>query len=135
VDRLFLDANILFSASYREGAGVAVLWSLEHVSLFSSPYAIEEAKRNLAEPAQQKRLDRLIQALHVVQASTAPEAIRREVELPEKDWPILGGAIAAKATHLITGDLKHFGHYFGKQIHGILVLPPAEYLRTTSRTF
>jgi uncharacterized protein len=135
VDRLFLDANILFSASHREGAGVAVLWSLENVSLFSSAYAIEEAKRNLAESAQQKRLDRLIQTLRVVQAATAPEAIRREVELPEKDWPILGGAIAAKTTHLITGDLKHFGHYFGKQIHGILVLPPADYLRTTSRTF
>jgi uncharacterized protein len=135
VDRLFLDAKILFSASHREGAGVAVLWSLENVSLFSSAYAIEEAKRNLAESAQQKRLDRLIQTLRVVQAATAPEAIRREVELPEKDWPILGGAIAAKATHLITGDLKHFGHYFGKQIHGILVLPPADYLRTTSRTF
>jgi len=45
------------------------------------------------------------------------------VELPEKDWPILGGAIAAEATHLITGDLKHFGRYFGPHIHGILVLP------------
>jgi uncharacterized protein len=135
VDRLFLDANILFSASYREDAGVALLWSLENVGLFSSPYAIEEAKRNLAEPAQHIRLDRLIQALHLVQTATAHEAIRREVDLPEKDWPILGGAIAAKASHLITGDLKHFGHYFGKQIHGILVLPPADYLRTTNRTF
>jgi uncharacterized protein len=135
VDRLFLDANILFSASYREGAGVAVLWSLENVSLFSSPYAIEEAKRNLVEPAQKKRLDRLISTICLVQAATAPEAIRREIDLPEKDWPILGGAIAAHATHLITGDLKHFGPYFGKQIHGILVLPPADYLRTTSRTF
>jgi uncharacterized protein len=135
VDRLFLDANILFSASYREDAGVAVLWSLENVGLFSSPYAIEEAKRNLADPAQHKRLDRLLQTLHMVQAATTDEAIRREVDLPEKDWPILGGAIAAQATHLITGDLKHFGRYFGKQIHGILVLPPADYLRTTSRTF
>jgi uncharacterized protein len=135
VDRLFLDANILFSASYREDAGVAVLWSLENVGLFSSTYAIEEAKRNLAEPAQHKRLDRLLQTLHMVQAATTDEAIRREVDLPEKDWPILGGAIAAKATHLITGDLKHFGRYFGKQIHGILVLPPADYLRTTNRTF
>jgi uncharacterized protein len=135
VDRLFLDANILFSASYREDAGVAVLWSLENVGLFSSPYAIEEAKRNLAEPPQHKRLDRLLKTLHVVQAATTDNAIRREVDLPEKDWPILSGAIAAKATHLITGDLKHFGRYFGKQIHGILVLPPADYLRTTNRTF
>ena len=129
VDRLFLDANILFSASYREDAGVADLWIIDDVTLLSSAYAIEEAKRNLGEQQQRKRLERLIQPLHVVHAVTAPRAIRRDVELPEKDWPILGGAIAAEATHLITGDLKHFGRYFGKQIHGILVLPPPEYVR------
>lgn len=134
MDRLFLDANILFSASYRDDAGVAVLWSLEDVGLLTSPYAIEEAKRNLAERDQKKRLERLIQPLHLVQAATAPEAIKREVELPDKDWPILGGAIAAQATHLITGDLKHFGPYFGRKIHGILVLPPADYIRDTTRT-
>jgi uncharacterized protein len=135
VDRLFLDANILFSASYREDAGVAVLWSIENVILFASPYVIEEAKRNLVKREHKKRLERLIQPLHLVQAVTTPEAIRREVELPEKDWPILGGAIAAKATHLITGDLKHFGRYFGKHIHGTLVLPPADYIRASTRTF
>lgn len=134
MDRLFLDANILFSASYRDDAGVAVLWNIENVILFTSPYAIAEAKRNLVEREQKKRLERLVHPLHVVQATTAPRAIRQEVELPEKDWPILGGAIAVEATHLITGDLKHFGRYFGKQIHGILVLPPADYIRDiTSR--
>jgi uncharacterized protein len=133
VDRLFRDANILFSASYREDAGVAVLWAIETVALITSPYAIEEARRNLVEREQKKRLARLLQPLHVVQAATAPEAIRRGVELPEKDWPILGGAIAAEATHLITGDFKHFGRYFGKQIHGILVLPPADYIRDINR--
>lgn len=134
MDRLFLDANILFSASYRADAGVAVIWSLENVVLFTSTYAIEEAKRNLAERDQENRLKRLLQPLQVVQAATAPAAIRREVELPDKDWPILGGAIAAEATHLITGDFKHFGAYFGKTIHGILVLPPADYIRDTNRT-
>jgi uncharacterized protein len=134
VDRLFLDANILFSASYRGDAGVAVLWSIENVILFTSPYVLEEARRNLVEPEQKKRLARLVQPLRVVQGVTAPDAIPREVELPEKDWPILGGAIAAEATHLITGDLKHFGRYFGTRIHGILVLPPADYIRASSRT-
>jgi uncharacterized protein len=133
VDRLFLDANILFSASYRADAGVAALWTIENVMLFTSPYAIEEANRNLVEREQKERLERLVQPLHVVQAATAPRAIRRSVELPEKDWPILGGAIAAKATHLITGDLRHFGRYFGEQIHGILVLPPARYIRDLDR--
>ncbi len=134
MDRLFLDANILFSASYREDAGVAVLWSLDNVALFTSPYAIEKAKRNLAERDRKKRLERLIQSLDLVRVATAPDAIRRDVELPDKDWPILGGAIAAEATHLITGDLKHFGPYFGRTIHGILVLPPADYIRNTTRT-
>jgi uncharacterized protein len=134
VDRLFLDANILFSAAWRENAGVAVLWSLENVSLSSSSYAIEEAKRNLIEPAQQHRLERLVAALQVVHAGAAPEALLPKVDLPEKDWPILRGAIAAGATHLITGDVRHFGRYFGKQIHGIRVLPPADYLRAGTRT-
>jgi uncharacterized protein len=134
VDRLFLDANILFSASYREDTGVAMLWSLRKVTLFSSPYAIAEAERNLVERQQKQRLERLIQPLHVVQATTVPAALRREIGLSAKDWPIVGGAIAAEATHLLTGDLKHFGRYFGKHIHGILVLPPADYIRDATRT-
>lgn len=46
-DRLFLDANVLFSAAYREDAGVAFLWSLDDVVLSTSSYAIEEAERSL----------------------------------------------------------------------------------------
>ena len=45
------------------------------------------------------------------------------------DVPILLAAIAARATHLLTGDLRHFGSYLGKRVEGILVLPPGEYLR------
>jgi hypothetical protein len=38
-------------------------------------------------------------------------------------------AIEARATHLLTGDFRHFGSYFGKKLEGIFVLPPGEYLR------
>jgi hypothetical protein len=55
---------------------------------------------------------------------------REGVQLPEKDWPIVAGALAARATHLITGDLPLFGSHFGKQSFGVLVLPPAAYLRS-----
>ena len=51
------------------------------------------------------------------------------VSLPEKDVPILLAAIEARATHLLTGDLRHFGSYFGKRVEGILVLHPGKYLR------
>lgn len=51
------------------------------------------------------------------------------VPLPEKDRPILLAAIEAKATHLLTGDLKHFSSYYGKTIEGVLILPPSDYLK------
>ena len=41
-------------------------------------------------------------------------------------------AIGVGATHLLTGDFRHFGPYYGKRIEGFLVLSSGEYL--TSRT-
>jgi hypothetical protein len=36
VDRVFLDANVLFSAAWREGAGLISLWTVPEVKLMSS---------------------------------------------------------------------------------------------------
>ena len=61
-------------------------------------------------------------------------ALPAGVSLPTKDAPILLAAIAARATYLIAGDLCHFGPLFGKKIAGLIIPPPAVYLRrTTSR--
>ena len=51
------------------------------------------------------------------------------VRLPDKDHPILKAAIAAEATHLVTGDVKDFGPYFGRRIGGVLVVTPADFIR------
>jgi len=48
---------------------------------------------------------------------------------PEKDAPILLAAMEAQATHLVTGDVRHFGPYFGRTVQGVLVVTPAEYLK------
>jgi hypothetical protein len=130
LDRLFLDANVLFSAANREDAGVAVLWSLEHGTLTTSGYAVQEAERNLNSRERTTRLRRLLGAVAIVEAGVVPKSARAGIVLPEKDWPIVSGAIAAASTHLITGDVRHFGPYFGKRIAGILVLPPAQYVRS-----
>lgn len=53
--RLFLDANVLFSAAYREDAGVRRLWSASNAELVTSDYAVEEATRNLVHPDQRER--------------------------------------------------------------------------------
>jgi predicted nucleic acid-binding protein len=129
VDRLFLDANILFSAAYRPGAGVSQLWRVERVRLLTSSFAVEEARRNLLEPEQRARLAELLNKVEVGEALMLPRERRGGVDLPEKDWPILGGALASGATHLITGDQKHFGPYFGRQILGVWIARPADYLQ------
>jgi uncharacterized protein len=126
VDRLFLDANVLFSAAYRTGAGIARLWQLEKVELVTSAYAAEEARVNLAEEDQQRRLPELLARVKIV---TGLGRMPPGATLPEKDRPILQAALHAHATHLLTGDRQHFGRYFGRRLGGILVLPPAAYLR------
>jgi predicted nucleic acid-binding protein len=129
VDRLFLDANVLFSAAYRPDAGVARLWEVSGAVLLTSSYVVEEARRNLSEGSQRKRLEELLKKMEVGEAMMLPPELRGNIDLPEKDWPVLGGAAAAGATHLITGDLQHFGTFFGERVLGVLVLKPADYLK------
>lgn len=131
MDKLFLDANVLFSAAYRPDASLRWLWSLPEASLLTSSYAIGEARRNLGEGRQHEDLKELLIPVSIVEAPTeveTPSALEA-VELPEKDVPIILAAITAEATHLITGDVTHFGSYYDEKIGGVLVLAPAEYLR------
>lgn len=127
MDRLFLDANVLFSAAYRPDAGLLAFWKLRDVKLCSSRYAVEEARENLDEAAQKRRLEKLVRGLELFEA-TGTE-LPSGVSLPDKDVPILLAAIEAGATHLITGDMRDFGAYFGMRVEGILIVPPAEYFR------
>jgi predicted nucleic acid-binding protein len=131
MDRLFLDANILFSAAYRAGAGLLDLWKLKNVTLCSSHYALEEARINLLADVQKERLTRLATVLEFDDA--ALQELPPEISLPEKDVPIMLAAIEARATHLITGDLRHFGPYFGKKISDVLIVSPGDYLKNRSR--
>lgn len=129
MDRLFLDANVLFSAAYRADSGLLVFWRRLEVELVSSTYATHEARRNLPTRGQVARLEELLTDVGLVPDVVLPEAVASSVDLPEKDRPILAGALAAGATHLITGDVRHFGRYFGTRLHGVRVLTPARYLR------
>lgn len=124
MDRIFLDANVLFSAAYRPNAGLTRLWQLEKVELITSDYAAQEARLNLAEKDQRVRLAKLLEKVLII---TAVAPLPSGIQLPEKDQPILQAALQAQATHLLTGDKEHFGLYFGRHLGTVLVLPPAEY--------
>lgn len=125
MDRVFLDANVIFSAAHAPSSDLTRLWALPDVELISSRYALDEARRNLPAGAQ-PFLDFLAARLQFVEARADALA---SVALPEKDRPILLAAIEAGATHLLTGDLRHFGPYFGQTIDGVLIERPATYLR------
>lgn len=131
MDRVFLDANVLFSAAYRPDAGLRRLWKLPDTRLVSSVYAAEEARRNLNAPGQRKALEELLDDVELTYAAYTESARVPAVELPDKDWPILLAAVSAGATHLLTGDPRHFGPYYGEKPGGILILTPGDYLASS----
>ena len=109
--RVFLDANILFSAALG-GASFVLLWELaraERLTLLTSRYCRLEAERNLS----RKRPTALETfGLLLEQVAEVPEAgdVKSNVDLPDKDRPVYETALACKADVLLTGDTTHFGH-------------------------
>lgn len=129
MDRVFLDANVLFSAAYRSDSGLRQLLLRPGVAFLTSVYAVEEAHRNLSTDQQRQDLERICAGMELIGEAPSERVRMPEVDLPEGDWPILLAAIQAKATHLLTGDRKDFGKYYGLKIKGVLILPPAIYAR------
>jgi predicted nucleic acid-binding protein len=125
MDRVFLDANILFAAAWRPKSALRRLFDLDDAELLSSSYAVEEARRNLDTRAQRSRLTRLLHRVRLVEP--VHFTLPRDIRLPEKDLPILLAAIDGRATHLLTCDREHFGRFFRQEVGGVLILPPAEY--------
>ena len=131
--RVFLDANILFSAAYRPDSALSRLWRLgASVALLTSLYAIDEARRNLGDVRARDRLDALVSALQIV-PDILDGRMPAGVNLPSHDRPILLSAIAAHATHLLTGDRAHFGTWFNRTVDGVLIQRPSEYLKGISQ--
>jgi len=50
------------------------------------------------------------------------------VKLPDKDRPVLLAAIGVGATHLLSGDFRHFGPLYRERIEGVLILSTGDYL-------
>jgi len=126
VDRLFLDANVLFSAAYREESPLRRLWRQPRAELITSAYALVEVERHLDAERKRRLLD-LVQGMEIV-PDVPTDDLPPGIALRDKDAPILVAAIAASATHLITGDRRDFGSLFGRKVGGVLVLPPRSYL-------
>ena len=124
---LFLDANILISAAWKEESEIAQIWRMEGVRLVTSNFVMGEVQRNLHQVAQIERLRVLMRRVRILTFEKLRD-IDEAVELPEKDRPVLAGAIQAHADYLVTGDKRHFGPLYGKSVRGVRITAPSELL-------
>jgi predicted nucleic acid-binding protein len=130
--RVFLDANVLFTAAHnpRGKAAFAIeLGAAGRCSLFTSDAAREEAERNLAAkyPDSLHLLSALLDRITPV---TADLSAPFPHGLPATDAVIFQAAVACRATHFLTGDLHHFGPFMNQpeMACSIIVQTVAEFL-------
>ena len=120
--RVFLDANVLFSAS-NAGSHIARLIHLliEQGEAVTSDFAAEEARRNvlIKRPAWTENLDALMSQVQVVPSIQ----FDLPVALADKDQPILCTAVRCGCQYLATGDKQDFGHLYNHTVEGVTVIP------------
>ncbi|WP_291989539.1 PIN domain-containing protein [Candidatus Accumulibacter sp. ACC007] len=126
--RVFLDANILFSAAKSDGAVRAMLQLLvDHGhDCRADAYVVTEARRNLAAkgPEALDVLDALLADLQIAAATPAAEQSEDLNWLPEKDRPVLTAAIRLGCEVLVTGDRTLFGPGYGQTFGGVTIHSP-----------
>ena len=71
----------------------------------------------------------LLNSVAVMPHPSALPGLPSGMNLPAKDTPIFQAAMSAGASVLLTGDVEHFGRFFGKTIVGVRILSPADFLR------
>ena len=126
--RVFLDANILFSAAKSPGA---IRQLVEEIQIRShecvaNEHVIAEAQRNLEQkfPAALPDFENLLRGISRLASPPALSTPSLDLLLPEKDRPVLASAIQHRCQALVTGDKTHFGQLYGQTIAGVSIYPP-----------
>lgn len=127
--RVFLDANVLFSAAKSDGAVRALLRLLVERGheCWADAYVMAEARRNLVAkgPDALRVLDALLPHLRLAAATPSGGAQAETTAwLPEKDRPVLAAAIRLRCDTLVTGDRTHFGAGYGRAFGGVMIHSP-----------
>jgi predicted nucleic acid-binding protein len=132
--RVFLDANVLFTATHNPKGKAALVITLGSEGLFqlaTSAYAREEARRNLERKAP-VGLPEFTRQLSKIRLVADNPSIPCPADLAEKDWPIYRAAHACKASVLLTGDHRDFGFLMNapELANGLLIQSVADFLTT-----
>ena len=126
--RIFLDANILFSAAKSAGAVrrlLDLLLKAGHECCVDG-YVVEEARRNLAAKAPDgvAALELMVARCQRSDVQHADRALEATLPLPAKDQPVLAATIRHGCGALVTGDRSHFGALYGKTFSGVKIHSP-----------
>ena len=134
--RLFLDANVLFTAAHNpRGKAALVIASGKsgRWELVTSQYANQEARRNLTAkfPAALDDYEALLSDFRIV---GHPPDLPFPAGLATKDQPIFRAALASGASHLLTGDNRDFGPFMNRpdETFGIRIQTVAEFLASVA---
>ena len=126
--RVFLDANILFSAAKSAGAvrGLLIRARASGLELCADAYVVEEARRNLLlkESGAVDCLAEILATIEVGRFHPAPLPARIAALVPSNDRPVLAAAVRMGCQVLLTGDRTHFGPLYGKEVLGVVVHSP-----------
>ena len=124
---IFLDANVLISAAWKQGTEIAQLWNFDGIQLLTSNFVMAEVQRNLPRVDQIERLRTELLKVRIHYFDELPELAEVNV-LPAKDRHVLAAAVLMRADLLLSGDKRHFGPLYGRQIHGVRITSPPELL-------
>jgi len=126
--RVFLDANILFSAAKSDGAVRALLDRVldSRHECWVDDYVVIEARRNLAakSPDALIAFEALLELLHISVAQAPGPELKLVNWLPEKDRAVLAAAIRLRCDALVTGDRTHFGDGYSIVFAGVTINSP-----------
>jgi len=136
--KLFLDANVIFTAAYSAqglSRGLFRLAAAGNCSLCTSAFAHEEAVRNIRSKAPEKLADLIVLMKQVeILPEPHPKWVAWAAGLPlvRKDAPVLAAALQGKVDIFVTGDRRDFGHLIGQVLEGVKVLTPADALEAVT---
>jgi len=126
--RVFLDANILFSAAKSDGAVRLLLGRLleRGHECWVDEYVVVEARRNLEKKGGEAMtvLDAFLPRLRIGAVRISTREITGIDWLAEKDRPVLATAIRLRCDVLVTGDRAHFGVGYGRVFEGVTIHSP-----------
>lgn len=130
--RLFLDTNILLAAagSAKGASRFLILEAKAHRwELISSDYCAQETEHNLPKLGQAAAATWKKEIMPRVRFVRASLALDKPLVFPKaKDRPVVITALAARAHWLLTLDEGDFHTKLGREVYGLHIATPGEFL-------